>query len=257
MTGAYLHRSGFGLEGSVFGGGEPEGPSDLSNIESFGDSWSLRASQRLGAGFGPFAPWEVSASYARIREEHHESTAVTYLANAALRHQQRYGFGELYGLLEASRSEIRGEEKGYYSILGEAQLSVGPQARHRPYARVEYATRPEYERVGAPGTEQYYRYDHEAHAIGATRWLIATAGYSYAASGFPLALQPFVEVQRNQVWNERGEANPEELFGRASFWSASLGFKIFLGGGSMRMGSYGVLDPMAAAMRPGQHRSGH
>lgn len=28
-----------------------------------------------------------------------------------------------------------------------------------------------------------------------------------------------------------------------------MGFKLFLGGDSMRMGSYGVLDPMTTAMR--------
>jgi hypothetical protein len=33
----------------------------------------------------------------------------------------------------------------------------------------------------------------------------------------------------------------------------STGFKIFLGGDSMRMGSYGVLDPMTTAMRAPAH----
>jgi hypothetical protein len=77
-------------------------------------------------------------------------------------------------------------------------------------------------------------------------------GYGYDLTGDPLSLRPFVEAQHNRVWEERGNANPRELFGRASFWSLSAGVRVFLGGGPMRMGAYGVLDPMSAAMRPGQ-----
>ena len=255
-NGVYLHRSGFGLEGSVFGGTEPENPSDLGNFDSFGDSWSMRASQRLGLGFGPFSPWEVSVSYARVEEPHHEEPAVTYLMNAAVRHQARYGFGDAYALVEASRREPQGAPQGYYAILGETKLGLGLGARHRPYTRVEYSTRPEYERAGPLGTDGYYRYDHDAHSTGATRWLVSVVGYAYGATRFPLAVQPFAEIQHNRVWKERGEAEPEDLFGGRSFWSATVGFRVFLGG-SMRMGSYGVLDPMAAAMRPGQDRHIH
>lgn len=251
VNAAYLHRSGFGLEASVFGGAEPTSPSDFSNIESFGDSWSVRASQRLGGGFGPFSPWEVSASYARVEEAHHEETAVTHLMNAAVRHERQYGFGKVYGLLEASRSEPKGAAEGYYAVLGEAQLGLGRGTRHRPYLRVEYSTRPEYERAGEPGSEGHYHYDHDAHPIGSTRWLVSTVGYDYGAAAFPLAVRPFVEVQHNRVSGHRGDVDPAALFGRSSFWSTSVGFRVFLGGSSMRMGSYGVLDPMAAAMRPG------
>jgi hypothetical protein len=37
-------------------------------------------------------------------------------------------------------------------------------------------------------------------------------------------------------------------FGDDRFWSLSAGFKLFLGGDAMRMGSYGVLDPMPEPM---------
>ncbi|HEX7239227.1 MAG TPA: hypothetical protein VF263_03095, partial [Longimicrobiaceae bacterium] len=260
LNGVYLHRSGFSVEAGLFGGAEPAGPSDFRNARSFGDSWSARLTQRFGGGTGPGAPWEVSASYARVEEAHHGSRAVTHLANAAVRHERGYGFGTLYALAEASRSEPGGAAEGYHSLLGETQLGLGRSGRHRPYYRVEYATRPEYERDGSPGSDGFYRYDHGGHAVGSTRWLVNTAGYGYDLTGSPLSLRPFVEIQHNRVWGGRGDVDPEALFGRDAFWSLSAGFRVFLGGGPMRMGGYGVLDPMSAALRPGaaEHAaSGH
>ena len=252
VNGVYLHRSGLSLEAGIFGGSEPEGPYDLSNIESFGDSWSARVTQRFGDGFGPFAPWEVSASYGRVEEAHDGEKEATHLVNGAIRHQQPYGFGNLYALVEASRSEPDGADEGYYSLLGETRLELGGDRRHQPYYRVEYATRPEYHREGALGSDEFFLYDHDdGHTDGATRWLINSVGYAYELTGYPFSARPFVELQHNRVWEERGSADPEALFGKDSFWSFSAGFRIFLGGGPMRMGSYGVLDPMSAAMRPG------
>jgi hypothetical protein len=70
---------------------------------------------------------------------------------------------------------------------------------------------------------------------------------------------PFVEVQHNRVWNERGEADPRALFGGDRFWSVSAGVRLFLGSaGPMRMGSYGVLDDMTSNHRPAPGRGlGH
>lgn len=246
VNGIYLN-AGWSLEAGLFGGGEPEGPYDFSNIESFGDSWSARVARRFGDGYGPTAETELSASFGRVREVHHEEAVVTKLYNAAVRHERAYGFGTLYGLVEVSKSEPQ-EDEGYFSILGETQLTRGA---HRPYYRIEYATRPEYEREGAPGTEGFFRYDHDSHAIGATRWLINTIGYGYDLTGYPVSARPFVEFQHNVVRPERGDIQPEALFGKRSFWGVSAGFRIFLGGNPMRMGSYGILDAMTA-----MHRSG-
>ena len=253
VNAAFL-RDGWGIEAGLFGGSEPTGPYDFSNIESFGDSWSARLTKRLGSDrsqdtFGPFAPWELSGSYARISEDHHGRGDVTELYNAAVRHTKPYAFGQLYGLAEASRSEPTSGE-GHYSVLVEAQLGTGREARHQPYARVEYATRPEYERLGAPGTPEFFRYDHDAHEIGATRWLITTVGYGYESGRLPTSVRPFVELQHNRVRHERGVADPLALFGDRRFWSLSAGARVFFGGGPMRMGSYGVLDPMTAGTRP-------
>ncbi|HUF65500.1 MAG TPA: hypothetical protein VMM17_05935 [Gemmatimonadaceae bacterium] len=36
---------------------------------------------------------------------------------------------------------------------------------------------------------------------------------------------------------ERGGINPQDLFGRHSFWGLTTGFRMFLGGDPMRTGS--------------------
>jgi hypothetical protein len=74
-----------------------------------------------------------------------------------------------------------------------------------------------------------------------------------------------LSVQHNSVRAGRGDVSPRELFGRTSFWSATAGFRMYLGGGPMRMGAYGVLDPMTtmhqgvthAGMRDGSTPAGH
>lgn len=245
-------RGGWSLEAGLFGGAEPTGPYDFSNIESFGDSWSARLARRFG-GTGTMAPWEASASFARVVEEHHDERAATRLMNVALRHERRIGTGTLYALVEASRSDPD-DDDGYWSVLGEAQLRRGG---HGPYLRFEAATRPEYAREGAPGTDGFYRYDHDAHPIGATRWTIATAGWEYTLTGLPVSARPFIELQHHSAAGERGGISARELFGTTSFQAVTVGFRMFFGGGPMRMGSYGVLDPITE-MRPMQEMApGH
>lgn len=238
-------RGPWSAEAGWFGGGEPEGPYDLSNVQSFGDSWSARVARRLG-GTGTAAPWEISASAASVREVHHGEAARTTLWNAAVRHQGTYAFGGVYALAEASHAEPEGADRGWWSVLAEARVDAG---RHQPYARVEHATRPEYARDGAPGTEGFFRYDHDAHPVGATRWWIGTLGYGHRVDAGPLSAWPFVEVQGFRVSRERGAIDPDALFGGSTFAQVTVGAKLFLGGGPMRMGSYGVLDDMTAMHR--------
>lgn len=265
-NGTYVHRSGLSIEAGLFGGAEPDGPYDFSNIGSFGDSWSVRLTQRFGAGIGPGADWEISASYGRVAHEAEEDehpgdgrgaggAPATHLMNAALRHDGLHGFGRLYILVEASRSEPSGAGRGFYSILGESRLELGEGGRHQPYARVEYATRPEFERLGLPGSDDFFRYDHDEESTDrATRWLITSVGFGTDVTGLPVSLRPFVEAQHQRVWAERGGVEPGTLFGTDEFWAISTGLRMFFGGGPMRMGSYGVLDPMSGAMvRDGTH----
>lgn len=255
VNAAYL-KNGWGLEAGLFGGAEPKDAYDFSNIESFGDSWSARASKRFG-DFGPSANWEVSGSFARIAETHHVTKDYTNLVNAALRHAQQYDIGQVYALLEGSRSDPQ-TGRGHYSVLAESQIATGAELRHRPYARVEFSTRPEYERQGAPGTPDFFRYEHGAHEIGATQWLITTIGYGYETRALPVSVRPFIELQHNVVRTDRGAIDPRAMYGARNFWSVTAGARLFVGGGAMRMGSYGMLDPMTAAMKPnGRAGSAH
>ena len=243
---AVWRLGGWSVEAGVFGGAEPVGPYDFANIRSFPDSWSGRLTRRWSSGPESAAMWEASASYARVTESHHGHEETTRLLNGALRHAGPVGPGIFYALAEASGSEPEGSE-GYTSLLAEMSYDVN---RHQPYLRFEYATRPEYARLGLPGSNDFYRYDHAGHAIGATRWLIATAAYARQLSAYPVSLRPFVEFQYHRVGAERGSVAPRGFPGMdSSFWVLSLGTRIFLGGGPMRMGSYGILDPMTAMGR--------
>lgn len=237
-------RGPWSLEAGLFGGQEPEGPYDFSNIESFGDSWSVRVARRWGAGSGPASEWEASASFGSITEFAHTVEETTRLVNGALLRSGPLGNGELYGLVEGSWSFLE-DHSSLFSFLGEARYATG---RHQPYARIEYARRPEYAREAASG-DDFFRYEHHEDPVGSTRWLIATAAYAYQITGAPWGVRPFVEVQHHQARRDRGSVSATDLFGSTSFWTVSLGARVFLGGGPMRMGSYGVLDAMTHMQR--------
>lgn len=238
-------RGRWSVEAGVFGGNEPTSPTDLSNIESFGNSWSARVTHRAGAGVMGAWPWEFAASFGRVQEEHETETTITNLYNVALRHEHDHGDVHMYSLVEASVSDS--EHGGqYYSVLAEGSLQRG---RHKPYARAEFATRPEYARRGAAGSEGFFRYDHDDHAIGSTRWLIVSGGYGLTISTLPFGMRPFVETQFNSVARESGALTPSVMYGKTNFWTLSAGFRVFLGGDPMRMGAYGVLDPMTMMHR--------
>ena len=255
---AVWRLAAWSLEAGVFGGTEPEGPYDFSNIRGFGNSWSGRLTRRWTSGAGSATEWEASVSRARVTESHGGHEETSSLSNAALRRSGPAGPGTLYGLAEASRSDpeaLHGDSEGYFSLLAEMGYDAN---RHQPYLRLEYATRPEYARTGPAGSDDFVRYHHGAHATGATRWLIATAAYARQLTSYPASLRPFLEVQYHRVSFERGDV-PRGGFPGAdsSFWVMSLGARLFLGGGPMRMGSYGVLDPMTMMGRMMPMTSGH
>jgi hypothetical protein len=251
LAGVAYRRSGWSLETAVFGGTEPTGPYDFSNIESFPNSWSARVARRFG-GAGLLAEWELSASYGYVVEEHDDRKRTSRLLNGYVRHDRVHRFGHLYGLIEASLAEPAGDEDGYWSVLGEVQLR---RARHQPYVRLELATRPEYAREGVPGAAAFYRYDHAAEPIGATRWFSAAAGYGYHLTRLPASARPFLELQFHNAAHERGNVAARELFGTTRFFSLTGGVRLYFGGGPMRMGSYGVLDSMTDMMRPAETAS--
>jgi hypothetical protein len=76
-------------------------------------------------------------------------------------------------------------------------------------------------------------------------------GYGYTARTGAVSFRPFVELQHNTVRAERGGIDPRTRDGTRTFWSLSTGARVFFGGGPMRIGSYGMLNPMTAATRPG------
>ena len=241
------------VEVGVFGGNEPTGPYDFSNAESFANSWSTRVARRFGNGAMGIWDWELAGSYGYVVEEHDDEEAVTRLYNAALRHEHDHSFGRMYALVEASMSDPD-HHNGFFSVLGEASVFRG---RHNPYGRVEFATRPEYPRKGEPGEDDFFRYDHDDEPLGSTRWLIVTGGYGVTLTGLPWSLRPYVEAQWNQVSADEGDIDPEDLFGRSSFFGLSLGARMFVGGEPMRMGSYGVLDSMTLMHRMQMEMAGN
>lgn len=243
LNGQWL-RGPWSVEAGVFGGQEPDGPWDMGNVSSFGNSFSGRVIRRFG-GVGTTAPWELSASFGSVAESHAGTTERTSLYNASIRHSGAHSFGGIYAMAEASVSDPR-QGDGFWSVLGETQVRV---ARHRPYYRLEVATRPEYARLGAAGTPGFFRYDHDGDPVGATRWVINSLGYEFDLSGGGVATRPFVEVQHNHVSAQRGAA-PAALLDRGTLWSVSAGFRLFFGGGPMRMGSYGALDDMTLMHHP-------
>jgi hypothetical protein len=125
------------VEAGVFGGTEPTGPYDFSNIESFPDSWSARVTKRFGAGEIGTWPWEFSLSHAYIVEDHEAATEHTRLWNAAVRHEGDHGGAHLYALIEASRADPEHDDS-YSAMLAETSMRMG---RHLPYARVRHTTR--------------------------------------------------------------------------------------------------------------------
>jgi hypothetical protein len=242
---AVFLRGAWSVEAGVFGGQEPESPYDFSNIESFADSWSVRIARRFGPVSGPIAPWEASASFGSVSEFAHTMQETTRLINVALRRSAPIGDAQLYALVEGSVSVLK-DHDNFFSILSEARYTRG---RHQPYARLEYARRPEYAREGPRGEDGFFRYDHDDDPVGTTRWLISTAAYAYELTGRPWSLRPFVEVQHHQVRGDQGGVVATDLFGTTNFWAISVGARVFLGGNPMRMGNYGVVDPMTAMSR--------
>ncbi len=243
---ASLLRGGWSLEAGVFGGLEPEGTYDFGNIKSFGDSWSARIGRRWGLAMPEATQWQTSASFGSLIHVAHGAESRMRLANVALIRIAPIAAGRLYVLTEASRS-FSADHDDYFSVLGETRYDDGGR---QPYARVEYASRPEYPREGVAGDDDFFRYDDAGHTVGRTRWLIVTAAYAQQVTPNPWSVRPFLEVQYHRVQADQG-VGPIQLYGRPSFWALTFGVRLLFGGDPMRMGAYGVVDPVTEMSRTG------
>ena len=95
-------------------------------------------------------------------------------------------------------------------------------------------------RTGPAGSDDFFRYDPDGLATGATRWLIATAAYARQLSSDPVSLRPFLEVQYHRVRAERGDVPRGGLV----VLGVVPGSEALPGRRPSANGRYGVLDPM-------------
>ncbi len=228
------------LEAGVFGGSEPDGPHDLSNWKSFGNSQSARVTRIVPSGDG-MGKWELSLSAARILTSHEGEDERTLLFHSGA----RWDDGRRSLLIEAARSRVEDQPvSGYYSVLAEGKMPVGPV---HAYMRAEYATRPEYPR--GSGDEGYFRYSHHAHPVGASRWQIGAVGVEASEWLGSVLVRPFVEGAVQRASRVAGTIDPRLPLDQG-FTLLTVGVRVFPGGGPMRMGSYGLRDDMSRMLIP-------
>lgn len=222
------------VEFAAFNGDEPERPDQWPNLERFGDSWSVRVS------LFPRAGAELQFSHANVRSPEHRQGAAgdQQKWSASARWEGPLRGRPVYGMLEWARTSELDGFFVFHSSLLEVAATLG---RHRPYARVERTERPEEHRPLDPFRS--VRPHFENSILGITRWTIVTAGSAWRLRGPRLAVWPFAEVSVAHVASVTGGVfDPEDFYGRATLWSATLGIRLDAGLQGHRMGRYGVLS---------------
>jgi len=235
------------LEAGLFNGDEPERPGqwpllrDSTGTWRFGDSWSARLT------VWPLAGVEIQSSHASVKSPENRPGAGTTQKkwSGSLRVERRAGPGRFYALGEWARTTEAGGFFRFRSWLFEGSWSMAGQ---RPYYRFESTDRPEEERTLNPFRS--LRPHLENSILGRTRWNIHTLGYSVSVAVTRWAqMEPLAEVAHATVSMLDGLFNPQDLYGRSTFWSVTAGLRLRLPGGEHRMGRYGVLDS-----RPADHQ---
>jgi hypothetical protein len=229
------------LEAAVFNGDEPEHPGQAPNFDRFGDSWSVRITLRPLGGF----EWQGSAALVHSPEHRPGAGTDQHKWSTAVRVERSLAGTRLYALAEWARtSEVSGLFV-FNSVLAETAVTVG---RHRPYVRVERTERPEEMRTLDLFRTARPHLDNSI--LGTTRWSVYTAGYRFlvATPARHLELQPFAEGSYGRISATGGGVFvPSALYGRDTFWSASLGVRAGWGMTGHRMGRYGVVTTTAHA----------
>jgi hypothetical protein len=234
------------LEGGLFDGDEPDRPGRWPDISRFADSWSARLT------LFPLDHLEVQGSHAQVHSPEHRPGFGSDQSKWSLsgRWSGLVRRSPLYGLVEWARTS---EADGFFvfdSFLAEGAWDPG---RHRLLYRFERTDRPEEQRILNPFRSSRPHTDNSI--LGTTRWTIHTAGY-----GFRLKLSelvetlPFVELSHGSVADGGGGVfNPESFYGKASFWSLSVGARLSVGMPMHRMGRYGVAQDTAAETTEEHH----
>ena len=222
------------LEGAVFNGDEPENPEHWPNLGRFGDSWSARLT---------LLPWEgieAQVSHARVASpEHRDGAGLTQRKwSASVRAVRQIGRAPVYGLVEWARSAEAGGFFRFTSLLGEAAWSPG---RYRVAYRFERTERPEEQR-----TVNLYRSVRphlDNSIVGTSRWILHSVAWSMETLSpeAPLSIAPLVELTLGNVHSLTPVSfDPEDFYGRDTFWALSVGVRVSGGARLHRMGRYGV-----------------
>jgi hypothetical protein len=229
------------VEAAVFNGDEPERPGQWPKLDRLGDSWSARLTLR------PIPAVEWQLSRAKVASPEHREGAGTpnHKWSTAVRVERPLAGTRLYTLAEWARTSEVGGLFVFNSVLAETAVTVG---RHRPYIRVERTERPEEMRTLDLFRSARPHLDNSI--LGTTRWSVYTAGYLFLVAGHTrrIELQPFAEASYGRIAARGGGVFvPSALYGRDTFWSASLGVRAGWGMMGHRMGRYGVVTTTAHA----------
>ena len=229
------------VEAGLFNGDEPERPGQWPRLGRFGDSWSARVTVLPTVGV------ELQGSLAEVHSPEHRPGAGTDQSKWSVsgRWDRRLGRHPVYALLEVARTSEAGGFFVFHSLLAEGAWRAGP---HRLQYRFERTERPEEERISAFRSLRPHR---ENSILGTSRWTIHTAGYEvFLRAGEPVWLSPLVELSYGRIAKVGlGLFDMQELYGKESFWSLTIGLRVSAGPGMHRMGRYGA----AGEPTPGEH----
>ncbi|HTS87119.1 MAG TPA: hypothetical protein VMG41_01405 [Gemmatimonadales bacterium] len=191
----------------------------LGGLELRGSVATIRSPEHhAGAGPGDEQVWNLSGQVARPTPSGHFGARVTL---------GRAWEGSAFWTAEA---------QGEWQSRG-----------HLAYYRLERTDRPE-----GPRTADLFHsaLDTLNAPVGATRWTVHTAGYSFTFLAGALRLAPVVELAVAQVASVATPAvNVRALYGGTTLWSGVIAVRVSLGR-SHAMGHYGV-DPAEAGMAHG------
>jgi hypothetical protein len=235
------------IEAGVFNGDEPERPGQWPKASRFGDSWSGRLTLQ------PISGLEIQGSYAMVHSPEHRPGAGLDQRkwSASGRWEGAVRSFPVYGLVEwAQTSEAEGFFV-FHSFLAEGAWTIG---RNRLQYRFERTERPEEERTLDPFRSR--RPHLENSILGITRWTIHTVGYGLAleSPGTRLDATPFLELSYGRMAEVGGGLfDVRSLYGKTSFWSASVGLRLSFGMRMHRMGRYGVAQDTADSRGRGHH----